>query len=307
MAQQLLVLGWHNVHPTFGFPASPRRGERGLASQLRTLARCANVVDLGQALTALAAGRELPPRAVALTFDDGYRDNHDVVAPMLRATGLPATFFLVPEFLSGATDVWWERLGWAVARRSATTLSWEGTTYRLPDQGTARRVAAVLAERLKARTGVARAHAVEEVVERLRPVGPDPTRRLLMTWDQARSLVRQGFSVGSHTSRHDILSREPAGDQVEDLRSARALLQDRLQVEASLLAYPNGRDVDYDDTSLAAVQAAGHTHAVTTVDGVNGPEVPRYEVRRTVVFPERGVPDLLKALVHSGRAPRPGR
>lgn len=307
MAQQLLVLGWHNVHPTFGFPASPRRGERGLARQLGTLARTANVVDLEQALTALAAGRELPPRAVALTFDDGYRDNHDVVAPMLRATGLPATFFLVPEFLAGTADVWWERLGWAVARRSVTTLSWEGTTYRLPDQATARRVAAGLAERLKTRAGTARAQAVDEVVERLRPIGPDPTRRLLMTWDQARSLVRQGFSVGSHTSRHDILSREPAGGQVEDLRTARALLQDRLQVAASLLAYPNGRDVDYDDASLTAARAAGHTHAVTTVDGVNGPDVSPYEVRRTVVFPERGVLDLLKALAHSGRAPRPGR
>lgn len=37
----------------------------------------------------------LPPRAVALTFDDGYRDNYTNVFPVLRRYGFTATFFVI--------------------------------------------------------------------------------------------------------------------------------------------------------------------------------------------------------------------
>ena len=57
MGSRLLVLGWHNVEPTWFFPAPPGAGRRGLAGQLAVLRRFANVVPLGTALQALTEGR----------------------------------------------------------------------------------------------------------------------------------------------------------------------------------------------------------------------------------------------------------
>jgi peptidoglycan/xylan/chitin deacetylase (PgdA/CDA1 family) len=49
---------------------------------------------------------QLPPaRAVVLTFDDGYRDNHHLAWPMLRRRGAPATMFLVTQCI-GETNRW---------------------------------------------------------------------------------------------------------------------------------------------------------------------------------------------------------
>jgi hypothetical protein len=50
------VLGWHNVEPTWFFPAAPGAGRRGFTRQLAFLRRFANVVPLGTALQALAEG-----------------------------------------------------------------------------------------------------------------------------------------------------------------------------------------------------------------------------------------------------------
>src|SRR5579863_3178357 len=36
-----------------------------------------------------------------LTFDDGFREMHDIVAPILRRLGVPATFFVTTAFLDG--------------------------------------------------------------------------------------------------------------------------------------------------------------------------------------------------------------
>jgi peptidoglycan/xylan/chitin deacetylase (PgdA/CDA1 family) len=57
-------------------------------------------------LEALAAGRGEQP-TVFLTFDDGFRDNHDTVLPLIREYGLRAFVFVLPPLLdSGAPFDW---------------------------------------------------------------------------------------------------------------------------------------------------------------------------------------------------------
>jgi peptidoglycan/xylan/chitin deacetylase (PgdA/CDA1 family) len=44
-------------------------------------------------------GKPLPPRAVILTFDDGYEDAYSAALPALRARGMIGTFFVVPTWV----------------------------------------------------------------------------------------------------------------------------------------------------------------------------------------------------------------
>ena len=89
------------------------------------------MLPLEDALARLHAGERLPSRAVAITFDDGYRDNLTLALPVLEALGLPATFFLVPRLLSGEMDAWWETLGWAIESRTRDALRWKGESFAL--------------------------------------------------------------------------------------------------------------------------------------------------------------------------------
>ena len=58
------------------------------------------VIPLSEAVQRLA-NSALPPAAAAITFDDGYRDNLEVAAPILMRRGLPATLFVATGFLDG--------------------------------------------------------------------------------------------------------------------------------------------------------------------------------------------------------------
>ncbi len=53
-----------------------------------------NVIGLDAMIPALRGGGELPERAVAITFDDGYQSIYDTAFPMLQSFGFPFTLFL---------------------------------------------------------------------------------------------------------------------------------------------------------------------------------------------------------------------
>jgi peptidoglycan/xylan/chitin deacetylase (PgdA/CDA1 family) len=48
-------------------------------------------------------------RHLAITFDDGYRDNFETAAPVLEKWSLPATFFLVSQWVGSEVVPWWDR------------------------------------------------------------------------------------------------------------------------------------------------------------------------------------------------------
>jgi peptidoglycan/xylan/chitin deacetylase (PgdA/CDA1 family) len=256
------------------------------------LQQLATVVPLEDALEALADRRSLPPRPVAITFDDGYRDNLDVAVPLLEDLGLPATFFLVPGLLSRDVRPWWEVLGWGFARARPAVVPWEGRA--LPTRGPqGRRAFRWLAERLKLLDLATREERVDELLGLLQPEGGGVGVGLFLDWDGARELVRRGFSVGSHTTRHAILSREPPEEQARDLVSSRTQLEAGLGIRVPLLAYPNGTRMDYDEATMRAAALAGHTHALGAHAGINRPSTPAYAHPRLVVAPDRPFLDML--------------
>jgi peptidoglycan/xylan/chitin deacetylase (PgdA/CDA1 family) len=291
MSHRLLVLGWHNIEPTWAFGGtSPAAGRRGFERQVRFLRRWANVVPLRAALVDLLDGRALPPRAVALTFDDGYRDNVTTAAPLLRAAGLHATFFLVPGFLSGTSEVWWENLGWAFAHATAAELSWEGERFDTSTPDVRRRVMEVVVRKVKTLDSRDRENAVVDVAQRLLPVGP--TRgpgRQFMDWDEADRLVEYGHDIGSHTCSHPILSREEPADQARELVDSREQLEAHFQRPVDVFAFPNGRAEDYSEVTLRLIREAGYTFAVTTRTALAHRDTPAREVPRVLVNAETGV------------------
>ena len=70
-------------------------------------ARHFHVVSLTTLLERLATGADIS-RHLAITFDDGYRDNFTCAAAELRKRNLPATFFLTTDFIGTDVTPWWD-------------------------------------------------------------------------------------------------------------------------------------------------------------------------------------------------------
>jgi peptidoglycan/xylan/chitin deacetylase (PgdA/CDA1 family) len=77
-------------------------------SYCRFFKRHFHVVSLRELVGKLERGTKLN-RELAITFDDGYRDNFENAAPVLEKLGLPATFFVVTQWMGTDVVPWWDK------------------------------------------------------------------------------------------------------------------------------------------------------------------------------------------------------
>ncbi len=66
------------------------------------------VVSLSEQVAGARAGRSMAG-TLAITFDDGYLDNHEIAAPILRRLALPATFFVTTGFIGSSIAAPWDQ------------------------------------------------------------------------------------------------------------------------------------------------------------------------------------------------------
>lgn len=98
---RVVVLCYHSIHPTLPFASATPELFR---DHLSFLQETCDVVPLSD-VNRVAAGPRRSRAAVALTFDDGYRDNYTHALPLLDEMGMPATFFLTVGLVERDPDV----------------------------------------------------------------------------------------------------------------------------------------------------------------------------------------------------------
>lgn len=102
-----VVVAFHRVQDTAtpeGLTVSVSMFER----YCRFFRRHFRVVPLRDLVERLERGQTFN-RELAITFDDGYLDNYENAAPVLEKLSLPATFFIVTEWIGTDAFPWWDR------------------------------------------------------------------------------------------------------------------------------------------------------------------------------------------------------
>ena len=220
-------------------------------------------------------GGERPAKPfLAITFDDGQRDNYARALPILERAGMKATFFVPTEAIDRDELLWHDCLGYAAS--SLLAKDRPRALALLGGSGSDHEILVAALERAKRLSQGARHQFVAEV--EASTGGPiRPAWDGLMSWAHLRELVRSGHEVGSHSSTHPILPL------VDDLRleaevgGSRARLTQELGVPCESFCYPNG---DWDDWVVRSVRLAGYLRAVTTAWGPNGPAVDPFLLSR---------------------------
>ena len=197
------------------------------------------VVPLRDLVYRLEHGQRVD-RHLAITFDDGYRDNFEIARPVLEKLSLPATFFIVTDWMG--SDV-------------------------VPDWDSARGV-----------------------------------RHPWMTWDEVRSLHRNGFEIGAHTRSHADLGVVSPEEARAEVLGARLELERQIGSRVESFAYPYGGRQHVTDENREVVKSAGFRCCCSGFGGTNRAGTDPFFLRRVPVSPWHASPHQFGFEIALGRS-----
>lgn len=220
-----------------------------MAEELRYLVRHFKVVPLDTMLDRLTNSSVTLTNEIALTFDDGLRNNLTVVYPILRKLNLPATFFVCPGLVDSGAWLWNHEMRCRLQTLAPPTLA--ELRIKLLTPGTS---ADGIVEWMKTLRLSQRRHAetiIQQASSEFCPTDAQRTDFDMMNWDDLLSLDPELITVGSHTQTHPILTTLNAQELEWELWESRRCLEKRLQRTVDLFCYPNG---SYDERAYQAVK-----------------------------------------------------
>jgi peptidoglycan/xylan/chitin deacetylase (PgdA/CDA1 family) len=302
-----LILVYHRVAKVgcdpWGLCVSPEN----FAEQLQVLREFGPCMTVGEMVRRLHAG-QLPRRAVAVSFDDGYADNLHTALPLLEQHGVPATFFLSAGLLDGVSEFWWDELERILLHPSTLPEELEldvaGLTFRRQlGAGVTLSDGDYLLHRrwLYTEPPPTERHVLYlELWSLLRPLPHNHRAGLLarlaswagagvepreshrpMSAEEACSLGRNGLvEIGAHTMTHPLLpalSKERQRNEISKSKSTSEAIWGR-PVES--FSYPHG---GFSGLTADLVRAEGFASACTSRHGPAGNRNDRFQLPRFTV------------------------
>lgn len=279
---QLLILMYHRVLPADddrsrieepGMMVTPE----SFRKHLDIVRQYFEIIHLSDWLDRNNRKLPLPPRACAITFDDGWADNYEFAFPILRETGTPATVFLVSDMVGTDANFWPERLA-RIVNAVATDLpqSWSDqtlgwlrkarTSYDFADS-------TPTPEEISQLIAYAKTFPDREIHQRLDTIEAslDLTSNChtpaLLKWEHVSEMTDSGLiEAGSHTCHHIRLNDSIPDSIVEkEIIASKENIEKHIKHDVKVFCYPNG---DYSAKALELVKQY-YRGAVTTESGWN--------------------------------------
>jgi peptidoglycan/xylan/chitin deacetylase (PgdA/CDA1 family) len=267
--RRILVLTYHRFSKA---PRAGRTSDANLAAQLNYLASHYTVLPLSTIETRLREGRPLPHSTAAITVDDGYSDFYEIAWPALRRRNMPATVFVVTDFVDRKRWIWTDKLPFLLSQTPAGELAIDVAglyiSGALAGESPRRQLASRINGILKDQPDGVKDRLIDEIAAQCLVNLPEapPGDSESCTWDQLREMESAGIEIGSHTVTHPVLTRVTP-DRLEDM----------LGHPITSFCYPNGA---YNRTVRDAVARAGYGLAVTSDDGLNDATIDPLAIRR---------------------------
>jgi len=303
---KLVVLTYHRILPYFDDnPLDTFISEKTFIRQIDFVERNYPVISLSEAMDQCRRGEAKRPIQVVLTFDDGYRDSYEVAFPILRRKGLPATFFIVTDYV-GKKEFMWD---WNVN----AILCRDDSIKKVP----------LGEEVLASHEGETRTAFANRVIDHMKALDIEKNREVLaflrgatrngsaagsapagfMTWDEIRELAGSGMEVGAHSRSHRSLSRIPAQEARYEIRTSKGIIEENINGICAHFSFPFGGRQDCNSQLIDSAREMGFRSCLLNLLGYNHIAPDTFTLKRVIVTETTQMGVLLGYLDFDGALP----
>lgn len=249
-------------------------------------------------------------RFVCLTFDDGYRDNHDTLLPIVEARHIPITVYITPGLIDGSAPLWWYALEQVIEREKVLHLPIPNeTALDAGDHAAKRRTYDVTAGFMLTARPEESARMMQVLADRYGVDAAALAALHMMDWEMVRRLAASPLvEIGAHTLSHPVLATLDETAASHEMAASRDRLERETGRAVRHFAYPYGRRDTIGARDIRLAAALGFRTAVTTKPGnlMRRHAAARYQLPRHGIGPADG-PAAVRLKLAGVRNPlRPG-
>ncbi len=231
-------------------------------------------------------------QAVAITFDDGYKDLYFEALPILKKYRVPATVFLPVASIEANEPLWYDRIFLLFTVFPGDRIQVEcdrPRTFALPNQKARIAAAAEVITWLRTLPEDRRKRE-SELLESKAELPKEMLKDRMLTWQQINEMRAAGVEFGAHTMTHPVVSRLTQEQLEHEIVDSKHILEARINQGVQHFAFPFGKAADCGSAAFSVISKAGFRSASTTEEGVNGPGSNLLALNRMSLGEERHLP-----------------
>jgi peptidoglycan/xylan/chitin deacetylase (PgdA/CDA1 family) len=189
----------------------------------------------------------------------------------LKRYSIPATVFLTTDCLSRNSILFHDQLLYSIGAARVTQFALPELgpgTYSLTTESERVQVYKEVSARLKKIPNAERATIIEKLSEVLLVSENEMRQNIrMLSWSEIREMQDSGLvTFGAHSASHPILSRVPIEEAKYEVLHSKLVIEEELNVSVRFLAYPNGKEADFNETIKEVVRQSGYELAFTTIE-----------------------------------------
>ncbi|MBL8250536.1 MAG: polysaccharide deacetylase family protein [Candidatus Competibacter sp.] len=227
------------------------------------------LVSLDAALERFAAPKS-GGRFACLTFDDGYRDNYDLLYPLLRRLAAPATIYVTTGFTDGWAPAWWHGVEAILSQHPTLDVELSRRTHSFAASDPAARNSSFqqASALLRNAKPFSRARALTQIEREYNIDFSAISQEKMLTWEMIREMDASGLvEFGAHTVTHPVLRGLAADEAQREMTWSRQRLETMLGRPVRHFAYPYGDSAAVDTEVVALARDCGFASAVLAYGG----------------------------------------
>jgi len=249
-----------------------------------------NIISMDELIDQIKKKKNFDKPTMAITFDDGYRDNYTLAYPILKKYDLPAIIYLVSGLIGTSQRAWLDEVDFALLNTKENKLKFPSLlgekTLNILSTQDKQKANILIGEKLKRVENESKFKLIDELFDRLKVKRNiySENDRVMMNWEEAKEMSDNKISFGAHTVSHPILTQLPLDEAKKEISTSKQVIEKELNTPVNHFAFPNGSSLDFNEELRKYCVKLGFKSVSTGEYGINKKNSNPYYIKRIVPY-----------------------
>lgn len=226
--------------------------------------------------------QKLKKKFIAMTFDDGYRDNYEYALPVFDEMCIPFTVYVTNSFPDRTAFLWWYILEDILQQNKQITLS-DGRQFECETKEEKEKVFLSLRQLVIDLNQDKLPDGFRQLFCKYKIDDTSYNDKLCLSWSMIQEMSNSKYcTIAAHTMNHKALNKLPEDKLDYEIVQAKRILEEYIKKPVQHFSYPFGTPNEVGNRDIAFVKECGFSTAcyafggcVTKKNMCNPLELPR--------------------------------